>query len=310
MQPQNFERALLATQKLAYGIPNAFGIVDHCSSFFISNQGHFITNLHCLGKCFKKTWDFMPTYPHETIKEEKKSTQVLKIKRQDGELESTEIYCPMNPGGFNLHNEVLNRENPRIVWIGKGEISLQERKILEIPQKVRESLAKYVDDYVILKYDLEEGERTSCVPLAKAKPKDKDPIWLIGFPKSAKRKSSLNADSSKKISVGVVRDDLEEDLYLQKILGKNRKAKTKALKEIFGGEKILRSKIDAYVGNSGGLMVNEIGDAVAVLFGAVKVSSEKDYKSTIYGMDMQYIKSEIERGLGEKRTEVIFSCQD
>lgn len=294
--PKNFARAAHATFRIS---PQE----GTCSAVVLSNDGYVATALHCVEHCFHTKWNYQPP--------------VVSVPKTHSDIYSgvqipvqapPEMNCP-DMQGPNFWNYEFQIDNPTIVFVGRGMLTNNEKKMVAISDAEFDSIKDLEEDVAILKYKVKPGQVLPCVPAAKVMPAPNQPVWAVGFPV---RGPGYDWDGYRKgTSVGRVRASMAEDLVLKQYASEINPQDVSRFwnyqTALWDRPDFLLTSADGAHGNSGGLMVDQNGDFVGVAFSITK--GEDHYNGgSFVGFSAVRLREEATRFLGEEKSEEIFNC--
>ncbi len=281
---------------------------NHCSGVMVSRDGYFLTNLHCLKDCFVDTWDFHPEVTGNQFS--KDYFHGLKtVKKGSGKLQCPPSFHAILWGSEDAGHPL---SNPKLVAVGKGFFSFDEKRAMLLSEEELNLLKNEYQDFALLKYEVHEPQACVSVPV-KFAAKKSQPLWLASFPGWTHRPQGLDSPGSQqRISLGHPREDISEDSFLQSLIAQipkeDRQKTFDRNREIYNQSRFLLTNLDAYFGSSGGAIVNENGEMLALLFASVKASFENYNGSTVLGLRSDFIAESLAQSLGEELATKAFDC--
>ncbi len=301
VRPTQFERALKATIRLSVTQDSS------CSAVVLSKTGYVLTNIHCLNKCLE---DIKYDERHQML-EMSSSDHFQGIEFPNEKIQKNSMREICSPTSLEYVAWELNAAHPEIVILGKGHVNLKENRIHEISATDFNRIKDSVEDFAILKYEVESP--TTCLSVSKTDANGA--VWAIGYPAWTRRHDGFDSNGALQyISMGKTRSQLTQDLFLMQLLaGTPLSAELETLRmqrlnELWMRPKFLKANLDLQFGSSGGSIVNALGELVGLTFGAIGTSQKQILNSTSLGLSARWLKQEVSRRLGEKKAAEIFDC--
>lgn len=299
IKPKNYDRAVGASVRIG-----ADGAT--CSAVLLSKDGYVATAIHCIEECLKPTWNYRPIVDVDWLNQ-KNIFDAVRVREQV----PTRLQCPdFLTSHYFIWDHRLN--NMRIVWMGRGYITQDEKQIVKLSPSEFSLLKDLNEDIAILKYDFEAGETHDipCVPIAEKASLPGAPVWALGFPVRGGSGYAYNG-YKEYASVGRVRAQIDEDPilrgYATEIAANDVGPFWDRQKSLWENEGLLLTTLQAAHGNSGGMILNENGELAALLFSIVK-SSDIYNGSSVVGVSLSAARANIRRDLGDRKTAEIFNC--
>lgn len=300
----------------------------NCSAVVLSKTGYVATNIHCLADSMGSL--LLPRY--ELNPGVKTQSYVRAGHYSVFEVDGGSIrvnWTPYIKSFFQPDNYIwgtdkralgpiemvnYNFSDVRVVWMGRGHQRHEEKLVHEFSTEELDLLRRASQDIVILKYEVNGNpSETPCIPVAKQQVKSGDPVWVVGHPSPNLRKAGGSAPgNSVVVSLGVVRASLEEDpVYRGYSLAMDAQAARSFWEKeryIFMQDHILMTSADVYGGNSGGAMINERGELLAITY-SVSKSNDLEYEgATSFGIKVNHLRDWIAKDMGSDVAEEVFRC--
>jgi S1-C subfamily serine protease len=308
-RPNRIENALASTRR----IQNTEE--DSCSSVIISNSGYLITNIHCMLKCNELALENPAESGTRAFDSEKFKGifNGIKIVDQQKYVDFCNSHRSLNTIPYYVEPDIVG--DLEMVWVGRGRANTKEEMLapLSITEAELAPFKNALNDYVILKAKPQDGKKLNCL-----KPGPLPPVnawtWVIGFPAWNQRENGHGSNGAGQfISFGTVRSSVAGDVSLSSLaehLGPAEKENFwRNSRFIYDRKDWLRTDADAFGNNSGGAIIDNNGQFVALLFSITKSTFEGYYGATVFGISPLTIRSEIEHSLGKQKAAEIFDCQ-
>lgn len=290
-KPNRLENAIPAT-----GWIKSSRTEDKCSGFFVSEDGYYVTALHCLEECLR----INDQYPHSDPSNDYdhpgpiQSSEFHKIFQVSPLSAKKQIVCPdlhmTFPGGkWETYGQA------EVVAIGQGWATVKNDGIDQLSEKEFELLKQSIDDYAILKFKVDR--KLNCLSIGSL-PNAEKPIWTLGFPTLTSREEGFNSDGrSRYSSIGNTRSTILEDTFLQSLemtpLDWSRQ------QALTSHPKYLLMTNDVVSQMSGGAVLNEDGNAVALIYSSTARDSLKlPFWGTGLAMRLDYVNTQAEKQMG------------
>jgi hypothetical protein len=264
-----------------------------CNGTVLSPDGYVITALHCVEGCgsvaFGKYQVFEAPTPYEYWEAFTRTPQGVTCLR--------DVFA-------------LGLADPKLVFIGRGEVTFDETHISGVPADGLAKMAELSSDYAILKFETDRS--LPCIPAAEEPLQAGDEVWGIGQPYAVTRPNGFSSDGSRKyVRFGGATDDLSLNSSFQKhgvppgeIAGAN---------EFFTGVGNFFADLDVIPGDSGSTLINARGELVGVLTLGHYVDPDdpvREYMRYIAGFEtIGKVREDVRRTLGEEAAARIFSCR-
>lgn len=282
------ERASSATHRITMETGS------NCSGVVLSPDGYVLTALHCMDLCLEQAG----------VSSRRRRTHELYSLYEIGEQAPKDLVCPRFGASYWLseHDAV----SPRVVWLGRGTETFDDARVEELPAEVISEIKGLIGDYAILKYDLPGP--AACLPPARETPRPGETLWALGYPDWTKRDSGHNSAGvhQQHISFGARRGSIREDAYLRTIF--SSEAPWRLEESIFDQPHVLIADLDVYGGSSGGPVINDKGEIVAVVYSSIHASATEELHASALGISLASVVAEVRRGLGETKAAEIFNC--
>jgi len=300
-----------------------------CSAVILSNSGYVATNIHCLADAKSSVlvprWGMEPNVKTKSLIK-KGYYDIFQVEERTPDVQWTDLVKSY----FSLDNYIWTSDKTRnspiemvdygmdqvqVVWLGNGKQNHNEQLINELSREELDALVEASQDIAILKYNVKGNKaQVPCLSLADSRAKAGDAIWAIGHPARNKRDNGMSSPgNSLAVSLGRVRATIEHDPIYQGYAKAMNALEARSFwekeKEIFEQDHLLLSTADIYGGNSGGAMINEHGDLVAISYSISKANENKYEGATSFGVRTDHVKKWLERDLGAAKAQEIFDCQ-
>lgn len=296
-KPEHLENAIQATTYI-----QSYLTGDKCSGFFVSEQGHYVTALHCLGECLRRQDLFVNSDPkdqweHPGPIDKSDFHKIFNTKALDP---NTPIVCTdVNltiPEGWEMYSQ------PTLLMVGRGWATVKSDGIDQLTEDQFKLLQNGIDDFAVLKFNVRRP--MSCLKVSK-KNQPQDLTWTLAFPTDTHREEGFNSDGrSRYSSEGQVRFSLEEDTFLKSLqmspLDWERQLK------LTSDPKYLLMTNDIVSQMSGGAVLDQDGEAVAIIYSSnAKDSIALPFWGTGFGMRLDYVQERTTEFLGTD----VFTCR-
>lgn len=275
---------------------------DKCSGFFVSEEGHYVTALHCIEACLRKNFLFKNSNPSNQWDHPGpvSQNQFHKVYNTLQGKPNQRVFCKDELLTFPEDWEMYS--NPELLAIGRGWATVSSEGIDQLTEEQYDAVRNGIDDFAILKFPVRR--KTSCLKISLKTQKDAN-VWAFGFPVDTNRDEGFNSNGrSRYSSTGHVRGSIGEDDYL-KTLPMSDLAWKRQL-ELTGDSKYLLTTSDVVSSMSGGVYVDDQGDAQAIIYSSnARDSLSKPFWGTSFGMRLDYVQKRVKEITGTD----VFSCK-
>lgn len=267
-----------------------------CTATLISKEGYVLTNAHCLSDCInqnKGLKNFVNIFKTPDYSITTYSRDILKNK----------IYCE---GYYNFtHKNIFVEDTPPLlVWVGKGHSNFNDEKIVDFNPKVIDSLKSNKVDVAILKFKMRPNSM-SCLKILKNSKLNEH--WTIGYPDFTTRNDGFDSNGySAFFNNGTFISSILNDAYIKTLNLNSRFYNLQA--KIHDQSFILKSNIEAHVGSSGSPILDLDSNILGIVYGVVKLQSDKYLGASTLVLKIDKIIEDIEQDLGPQQTREIFNC--
>lgn len=296
-KPSHLDNAIKATTYI-----RAYSTSDKCSGFFVSEQGHYVTALHCVSECLRKNHLFSNSNPNNEWD-------------RPGPADQSEFHKIFNTKKWDLKNSIICQDikltipegwelysSPKLLMVGRGWATIKTKDIDQLSETQFELLKNGIDDFAVLKF--ETHRPMECLKVSK-KNRPRDLVWTLAFPTDTHRKEGFNSDGRSRYgSEGVIRQSLKEDDYVQTL--EMTELDWKRQLELTGNSRYLLMTNDVVSQMSGGAILDDEGEAVGIIYSSnAKDSLTLPFWGTSFGMRLDYVQARTTEALGEN----IFTCR-
>ncbi len=305
-------RAAIFDQESPF-FPPYFG--GQCSGTYITNDGYFLTALHCLLRCntipegktrFFTEDQWRKVITNREIKNKKDYARVIEV----DVIKAKSLVCNMGVTlvpkkdrgeanqGLELKARIISLgAKGYIYWEDQGRLVKKNPEFLESLLKKGFTGAGNAGDFVLMKmeanptsekaYTSDVSPPGECLPLAAENVSFQSPVWSFTYPRVIR--PNLDSRSQPLFSSGKV--IAKQEAY--------------DLEEIFRpGQQAL--SIDAEVGSSGGSYINQEGKVSGVLVVTSNRSDHYQFGSTL-GTGAEHIIGHLRQDIGDEHVEKILS---
>lgn len=308
---QALKRAWDATFKIyTYGVPDLKRktIVDgigSCSAAWISEDGYFLTALHCITGVLALTGylEFVP------IGLSTRTPMVTyRVKHRQPKLDDI-------PFLIEIDGTTAQPATANLIAVGSGFSSgldfYKETEFWEVLERETPAIRMLSQDYAILKVNLAKGNKVPCLSMQENLFERGD-VWALGYPGRTRRpRLGLYNNTNgreKVVTYGKLMVDIEHSPFWKPILEKVDSEKRTLVKASQALADILLSNADAMNGMSGGPTINERGEIIGVNSRASVMSRTQFVPDTTYSVRASSIVIDIEGMLGEEKKKEVFNC--
>lgn len=274
------------------------GLEMQCSVQFLSPDGYALTALHCM-ESLPALWETFEITP-----EGRDSAKWYHVARP---VSATPFYTRRVRGTVAGVGDFSVRA--QVILLGRGFTSsfpdFFRDSGWDSGPEAREQVRRHSEDFMILKLDLPRP--TPCVKVSDALLTPGTPVWAVGYPEPATRPNGHHSDgNSQLITYGQVNPSYagSDALIAQ---GASAQVAAEYDQMLLGGPKVVLSN-DAFVGMSGGMVLNSTGELVATIAGGWSTETALSRGSTraVKSSEIKRITREL---LGEQQASQVFNCR-
>jgi hypothetical protein len=245
-RPSGLERALRASVRLELGDGAS------CSGAIVSPAGHVLTALHCVESCLER---------HGLV-----SRGFANFSERNFQSRSR------RPGAWCSRISIpeLRLLGARLLAVGRGVTDVKARDLVDLGPRQLAAIQARRGDWALLR--VRATAPLSCVKLSRTPVKPGDPVWIVGFPDDTvasdsadprARPERMSSDGvSEYVGYGAVAADLSRND--SKYYAALSPAGRRATEAFFGSSFDFISSVDAWIGNSGGMLINAGGELVGI----------------------------------------------
>lgn len=313
--PAHLNRAIRATVRLGKG--------STCSAVILSKDGYVATAAHCIDDCILTTYNSKPDLKLSWIRKASLDSPMEELSHKTDMPPRPTIFEVLEfhervPAQLKCSEYVqttwtlwdYDLQNPEIVWLGRGVLTDDEKSLIHVSDAEFDRIKDINQDIAILKYHRKGGAgEVPCIPVAKVNAPKDSATWAIGFP--VRGPGHVYDGYHKLVSLGRVRDSIEVDPVLKGYAGdmsaQDADVMWKQQKALWNRDSLFLTSLDAAHGNSGGSIVNEKGELVAILTDIMRSDAVPNGGTTI-GASVPYVRGEVVKALGEAKAGEIFNC--
>lgn len=296
-KPSHLDNAIKATTYL-----KSYRTNDKCSGFFVSEEGHYVTALHCIEDCLRRKYLFTNSdssnpWDHPGPVEQSEFHKIFNTKTLDPK---SPVVCDglslTIPEGWEMYG------NPELLMVGRGWATVKTKDIDQLTAAQFQNLKNGIDDFAVLKFKTQRP--MECLKVSK-KIHPTSPTWTLAFPTDTHRQEGFNSDGrSRYSSEGTVRSSLQEDDYVQSLEMTDLDWQRQL--ELTGDSKYLLMTNDVVSQMSGGAVIDDEGEAVAIIYSSnAKDSLQLPFWGTSFATRLDYVQARTTEVLGEN----IFTCR-
>ncbi len=267
-----------------------------CSGFFVSNEGHFLTALHCISAMLENL-DFVQSLTTGAGNELRRIGGLLAPSANYLGATLEDFSKPLTPDlvySASLAG-LTSLPTPKILAIGAGWFPGQPREN-SIPA-VKKAFSG--GDWALLKYDTQ----TTCLKTSGQSPVGEQTFGL-GYPAKDLNNGMPNVNRKLFVSVGEVVPSFQSQYPY--ILTKGGAASFAYYDQIMTEEKLSVLGL-SNIGMSGGPILNSESDVIGMTSTALPLYLSPSSEGSM-PIKISHIKHEIKELLGDQKTQEVFKC--
>lgn len=290
---EGFRTALQASFRGTIGV----GLEMQCSVQFLSPDGYALTALHCM-ESLPALWETFEITP-----EGRDSAKWYHVARP---VSATPFYSRRVSGTVPGVGDFSVRA--QVTLLGRGFTASFPDFFRDYGwdsgPEAREQVRLHSEDFMILKLELPRP--APCVKVSDSLLTPGTPVWAVGYPDPATRPNGHHSDGNAQfITYGEVNSSYAgSDALLAQ--GASAQVAAEYDQMLLGGPKVVLSN-DAFVGMSGGMVLNSSGELVATIAGGWSTETVLSKGSTraVKASEIKRITREL---LGDQKASQIFNC--
>lgn len=263
-----------------------------CSSFFVSSEGHLLTNLHCVDICL---------FREDLLKNFGQAGVHLDINQRQGNGR-LDLACP------EVNIPALGLTDVRIQYIGRGFANFDD---FEVDRLSDESLSRLQDiftgDFAVLKFEV---KNQACLPVRQTPLAKEDLIWMAGFPSATYRPGYHGSDGINLFfSFGRLGASIRQNVFFQAYAP----SELFWQRQEFWSQQFLISNLDSAFGASGSPWLDQNAQVVALNAGIagpnLRQNVERAYDYSSLALPIQNIVEIIKADAGQEFVDQVFNCK-